>query len=169
MTLQANGPAMGEPDLLPERSPVSRALRLGATLGPVGYVPLAPGTAGSVVALAAWLALPHGVAWTLGVLGPLALFAVCAAGEVARAREMADPPEVVIDEAMGMFCALALAPPGFAAAALTFAAFRAFDIVKPYPVGRLERLPGGWGIVADDVAAGLCAAAAVRLGWYLLG
>jgi phosphatidylglycerophosphatase A len=169
VTLRAKGAATAEPDLRSDRFHVSRALRLGATLGPVGYVPLAPGTAGSVVALAAWLALPHGAGWTLGVLGPLAVFAVCAAGEVARAREVADPPEVVIDEAIGMLCALALAPAGRAAAALTFVAFRAFDIVKPYPVRRLERLPGGWGIVADDVAAGLWAAAAVRLTWYFLG
>jgi len=167
--LRADGAAVAEPDRLRDRSAASRALRLGATLGPVGYVPLAPGTAGSLVALAAWLALAPGAAWTLGVLCPLAAFAVFAAGEVARVRGMADPPEVVIDEAVGMLVCLVFAPPGLAAAILAFAAFRILDIAKPFPVRQVERLPGGWGIVADDGVAGCYAGAAVRLGWYLLG
>jgi phosphatidylglycerophosphatase A len=62
-----------------------------------------------------------------------------------------------------------LAPAGLAGAVAAFAAFRAFDVIKPFPVNRLERLPGGWGIVADDLAAALYAAAAVRLVWMVLG
>jgi phosphatidylglycerophosphatase A len=104
----------------------------------------------------------------LGSLLPLAALGVAAAGEAARDRRTADPPEVVIDEGIGMLLALALGPPGITAALLTFGAFRVFDIVKPYPVRHLERLPGGWGIVADDVAAALYAAAAVRLIWAVL-
>jgi phosphatidylglycerophosphatase A len=104
----------------------------------------------------------------LGSLLPLAALGVAAAGEAARDRRTADPPEVVIDEGIGMLLALALGPSGVTAALLTFGAFRVFDIVKPYPVRHLERLPGGWGIVADDVAAALYAAAAVRLIWAAL-
>jgi phosphatidylglycerophosphatase A len=102
------------------------------------------------------------------LLLPLAALGVAAAGEVARARRMEDPPEVVIDEAIGMLLALALVPAGIFASLLTFGAFRVFDILKPIPVRHLERLPGGWGIVADDVAAALYAAAVVRLMWAVL-
>jgi phosphatidylglycerophosphatase A len=144
-------------------------LHMAATLGPVGYAPVAQGTAASFLAGVIWLALAPVPRWMLGLLIPLAALGVSAAGEVARDRRKADPPEVVIDEAIGMLLALALGPAGMTAALLTFGAFRVFDIVKPFPVRHLERLPGGWGIVADDVAAALYAAAAVRLIWVVLG
>lgn len=141
-----------------------------ATLGPVGRVPLAPGTAGSLVALIAWIAAAPSAGWAMGILvGGLGLLGVAAAGDVARELRHADPSEVVIDEVVGMWLTLALVPAGVLAAAVGFAAFRAFDVSKPFPLRRLERLPGGWGIVADDVAAALYAAAAVRLAWMALG
>jgi len=149
--------------------PFVRLLHVAATLGPVGYFPVAPGTAASVVAGVVWLGLAPVPIWALGLLVPLAALAVAAAGGVAQRQGVADPPEVVIDEVLGMLLALVLAPAGIASAALTFLTFRAFDIVKPFPVRRLERLSGGWGIVADDVAAGLYAAGAVRLVWAVLG
>jgi phosphatidylglycerophosphatase A len=145
-----------------------RMLHMAATLGPVGYAPVAQGTAASLIAGVIWLALAPVPRWMLGLLIPLAALGVAAAGAVARDRRTADPPEVVIDEAIGMLLALALGPAGLTAALLTFGAFRVFDIVKPFPVRHLERLPGGWGIVADDVAAALYAAAAVRLIWIVL-
>ena len=147
-----------------------RLLRVVATLGPVGRVPVAPGTAGSLVTLLLWAALSPARGWMLwAVLCVLALAAVAAAGQAARALGRADPPEVVIDEVIGMATALSLGPPGMAAAVLAFAAFRAFDVAKPFPVRQAEHLPGGWGIVADDVVAGLYAAAAVRAAWWLTG
>ena len=148
--------------------PFVRMLHVAATLGPVGYAPVAPGTAGSFVAGVVWLVLAPVPSWRLGFLFPLAVLGVVAAGEVARDRRAIDPPEVVIDEALGMLLALALAPAGITAAVLTFAAFRVFDIVKPFPVVHLEQLPGGWGIVADDLASALYAAAAVRCIWVVL-
>jgi len=148
--------------------PAARMLHFAATLGPVGYAPVAQGTAASLVAGVVWMALAPVPRWMLGLLLPLAALGVAAAGEVARDRRMADPPEVVIDEVIGMLLALALVPAGMTACLLTFGAFRVFDILKPIPVRHLERLPGGWGIVADDVAAGLYAAAVVRLMWAVL-
>ncbi len=146
-----------------------RMLCLLATLGPVGRVPVAPGTAGSLMALGAWLALRLSGGWgTWAILAALGLLAVAAGGEAARAVGVADPPEVVIDEVVGMGVALALAPGGLWAAFAAFAAFRVLDVAKPFPVQWLERLPGGWGIVADDVAAALYASAAVRLIWLTL-
>ena len=153
----------------PGDHPLYRLLHLVATLGPVGYVPFAPGTAASLLAAAAWLAVGPAPGWMSVFLFPLALFGVAAAGEVARCEEKADPPEVVIDEVVGMAVALALAPAGLWAALGAFAAFRVLDVAKPFPIQWLERLPGGWGIVADDVAAGLAAGLAVRLAWALVG
>lgn len=153
-----------------ERSALRAALRGIATLGPVGRVPVAPGTAGSLVAAVAWLAAAPSMGWPAWILlGGLGLLGVVAAGDVARAVGTADPSEVVIDEVVGMWLTLVLVPAGFPTAVVAFAAFRAFDVIKPFPVRQLERLPGGWGLVADDLAAALYAAAAVRLLWMEVG
>lgn len=163
----AEDPPAGE---APASSAADRVLRGLATLGPVGHLPVAPGTAGSLVGLAAWLAVVPAVGWVPWILPwGIALMGVAASERVARSEPGADPPEVVIDEVAGMSLALALVPAGVAAGLAAFAAFRIFDIVKPFPADRLERLPGGWGIVADDLAAALYAAAVVRLGWVALG
>ncbi len=136
-----------------------------------GYAPLAPGTAGSLCAWAiAWfLVHRHGVpAWALAVaavaLTPLAIWSSDAAASAFGER---DPSRVVIDEVVGQWIALAAAAdtswPQWIAA---FALFRAFDIAKPFGIRRLEGLPGGLGVVADDVAAGACAMIGVALiGW----
>src|SRR3989304_22685 len=108
--------------------PFVRLLHVAATLGPVGYFPVAPGTAASVVAGVVWLGLAPVPIWALGLLVPPAAPAV-AAGGVAQRQGVADPPEVVIDEVLGMLLALVLAPAGIASAALAFLTFRAFDIV----------------------------------------
>ncbi|MFZ5786292.1 MAG: phosphatidylglycerophosphatase A, partial [Acidobacteriota bacterium] len=78
-------------------------------------------------------------------------------------RAQSDPGPVVIDEVAGQWLALALLvaaqprPLSLGLVAGSFLLFRLFDVVKPWPIGRLERLPGGWGILADDLAAGLAA------------
>ena len=149
--------------------PLYPALHALATLGPVGYIPVAPGTAGSLVALAVWLAVAPVPAWVPLLLVPIGALGVACAGEVARFEERADPPEVVIDEVVGMALALALAPGGLWAGLAAFAAFRVLDVAKPFSIRWLERLPGGWGILADDVGAALYAAASVRLVWLALG
>jgi phosphatidylglycerophosphatase A len=75
-----------------------------------------------------------------------------------------DPGPVVLDEVVGQWLALAVlvawrpGVPGLGMLGLSFLLFRAFDVLKPWPISALERLPGGWGIVADDLAAGLAAA-----------
>jgi phosphatidylglycerophosphatase A len=90
--------------------------------------------------------------------------AVWAAGQVAEDLRQPDPPQVVIDEIAGMWFAAIGLPPTLYDVVVAFLLFRLFDVVKPAPVPRLERLPGGFGIVADDVAAGLLA----RAMWWLL-
>jgi phosphatidylglycerophosphatase A len=140
----------------------------------LGYVPKAPGTAGSLGGLA--------VAWVLhaylGVSGlGLAFFglvliapAIWAAGHVARDTGSKDPQVVVIDEVVGQWITLAGATTLNGKSWLAaFALFRLFDIWKPAPVRNLERIPGGTGIVLDDTMAGIYAALVLyAAGWFNL-
>jgi phosphatidylglycerophosphatase A len=121
--------------------------------------PLAPGTVGSAAALAiAWIfELRQGLLAVLAIAAGLT--GVWASAHAIRAYGNEDPPQVVVDEVAGMWLALSgatvLNPVSLLAG---LALFRLFDIWKPFPVRRLERLPGGYGIMADDLAAGACAA-----------
>ncbi|MFH1033727.1 MAG: phosphatidylglycerophosphatase A [Pseudomonadota bacterium] len=154
-----------------------QGLRLLVTLG-VGLWPGAPGTYASIlVAVLAWAWLILGGAplagpwYGLAGLGLTGL-AVASADRAVRLGILGpdpDPGAIVIDEAVGMLLALyGCASPGWPLWA-ALAAFRVFDIAKPWPVGWSQRLPGGWGIVADDVLAGLYALAVARLLGWLLG
>ena len=100
----------------------------------------------------------------------LALFAagVWAATTAERYFGGIDPGHVVIDEVVGMLITLAFVPVGWSAAAAGFVLFRIFDVIKPYPAGRFERLHGGLGVMADDVMAGVYANLALRLLMSLL-
>ncbi len=97
--------------------------------------------------------------------GLIALFlaAVWSAEAVAKAENRHDPSHVVIDEVMGMAVSIAFLPWTFATIAAGFVLFRIFDITKPFPARRSEKLPGGWGIVMDDVVAGIYANIVLRL------
>ena len=125
-----------------------------------GYAPIAPGTAGSAAAVVIAILLEKyaGLApWHFGVLA-LLLFApaVWAATETANARQKKDPGIVVVDEVIGQWITLAGATTlNWKSYLAAFLLFRAFDIWKPFPVRRLEALPGGLGINADDAAAGV--------------
>ena len=125
-----------------------------------GYSPKAPGTAGSIAALAIGIVL-HEYAgfgrWQFGVLAALTLIpAVWSAGVTAIAVGRKDPQIVVIDEVIGTWIALAGALAyNWKSYLAALALFRLFDIWKPPPVGQLEAVPGGWGINLDDVMAGV--------------
>jgi phosphatidylglycerophosphatase A len=143
---------------------VSLRTRAGlATALGAGYLPIAPGTFGSAVGLLLWIALPD-VVWMQ--LLAIVLVAVVGSwsGTVAEQYfKRRDPGEVVVDEVAGMMVTLALNPvAGPLWMLVAFVLFRAADIVKPFPVNRLERLPGGIGIMADDLAAGIYANLALR-------
>jgi phosphatidylglycerophosphatase A len=147
------------------RAGLAVATALGA-----GYAPKAPGTFGSAVGLLLWIVLPK-ILW----LQLLAIALVAGigswAGTVAEEHfGRHDPGEVVIDEVAGMMVTLLLNPiagPLWMLAA--FVLFRAADIVKPFPVRRFERLPGGVGIMADDLAAGVYANLALRASIWAFG
>jgi phosphatidylglycerophosphatase A len=150
-----------------------RISRLLASGFGIGFSPFAPGTVGTVatIPIAALLAstlsarpLLHGLILVLFVV-----VAVVAADFAARDAEIADPSFVVIDEIVGYLVAVAFLPFTPLVAVSAFCLFRFFDILKPPPLAQLERLPGGIGIVADDVAAGLASHVLLRLatalGW----
>ena len=122
-----------------------------------GRVPIAPGTAGSAVTAVAWFFLGGDLTtltW-LALLAAVTGVAVLTAGAEARALGREDPGPVVIDEAAGFLFTVAFLPHGLWTCLAAFVLFRILDIIKPPPARQLEALHGGWGIVLDDVAAGI--------------
>jgi phosphatidylglycerophosphatase A len=137
------------------------ALGLGSGLSPV-----APGTVGSLLAVALWLAfaqLQPGLPLQLLVLAVAIATCIWAADWAARQMALKDPGCIVSDELAGQWLALLVVPMAWPWWLAAFALFRLFDIAKPWPLPALERLPGGWGIVADDLMAGAYAAAILLL------
>jgi len=140
-----------------------------ATFFGAGRLMPGPGTWGSAGAALAWFVLARWIppAWQPGALAGLTAIAIAlgipAATRVARASGVKDPQFVVIDEVAGQWITLLFAPVAWKTVVVGFILFRGFDIVKPPPVRRLERLPEGTGIVVDDVAAGLYALAVLQL------
>ena len=142
--------------------------RVLATWFGCGYAPKGPGTVGSLGALLVAWPLRHQPSWFFALLALILLApAIWSAGSTALLVGRKDPQIVVIDEVVGQWIALAGAlryAPG--AWIVAFLLFRTFDIWKPWPVRQLERLPGGTGIVMDDVLAGVYAALVLYLaGW----
>ena len=139
------------------------AVKAIATVGFVGYVPRAPGTAGSLAGLLVGLLTapavkdPHPYPLRL-LIGVVACFFLGVVVSTRAEREFGvhDPRPVVIDECWAMWAILVAAPLLCHAWPLTvvaFGLFRAFDIAKPFPLKDLGRLPGGWGIMLDDLGA----------------
>jgi phosphatidylglycerophosphatase A len=148
------------------RGGLARAL---ATVGGLGDLLPAPGT---TVGSLAGVLLYWGTAclvpqppWVVALGGLVVLLplSIWACGAEAARRGQADPGPVVLDEVVGQWLALAVIavgqsrPPGLHELVAAFVLFRIFDIAKPWPIRKLERLPGGWGIVTDDLAAALAA------------
>lgn len=129
-----------------------------------GYSPVAPGTAGSLVGLVLWLPL----ASSPPVVSVSAMLLVTALGiwagdRTARRLQRKDPGLVVVDEIAGMWVTLMFLPLTPLSAALGFFCFRVMDVFKPWPARRFEQLPGGLGIMADDLMAGVYANLLLRL------
>ncbi len=150
-----------------------RAILLAVTGGGAGYIPGLPGTMGTLVAVPLSLGLNRIAADSLPLAVVLLVAAIyCAivlSTQGAAILKQKDPQIIVIDEIVGFLLANFLAPARLAAVLWSFFLFRFFDIVKVYPTNKLEDLPGGAGIVLDDVMAGLYALICVRvllaIGW----
>ena len=130
-----------------------------ASFGYVGFAPVAPGTVGAAAAIPFFLLLRQaGSAWLeIAVCAAIVAAGAWSAKRTEEALGVEDPGPVVIDEVVGMFVSLLFLPVTWPVIAAAFLAFRVFDIVKPWPAGRLEHVPGGWGVMADDVMAGVYA------------
>jgi len=132
-----------------------------------GYFPWAPGTAGTLVAIPLSLGLNRiaGTSLYLALLTLAAFIAVatwlCNKGE--EIFQAKDCSKIVIDEIAGFMVANFASPAGLKPAILAFLLFRFFDIIKPYPARRAERISGGIGVILDDLIAGVYAFAIVRL------
>lgn len=179
------------PVSLPRLYSVSDYLALAIATCGVGYMPIAPGTWGSAVGVALYLLLRWAtlrlvlsysradsflrfdpgtvfLAVELLVITLVTLVGIWAASRTEKLSQKKDPGKVVIDEVAGQLITLLPVPlwaggPWRVWLIVGFFLFRAFDIVKPYPVRRLEGLPAGLGIVADDLGAGAYAAVALSI------
>src|SRR5438132_13748998 len=144
-----------------------------ATAAGAGFVPKAPGTAGSVVGVAIYLALSRA---GRGAYFPhvIIFFFIVGIWASSRVEHMwgHDAQRIVIDEVVGQMITFGIAAGRYSLSAsyiaLGFGLFRLFDIVKPFPVRHLERFKGGLGIIMDDVGAGLYALAVLTLVRYML-
>lgn len=161
-------PFMGNPDIALSmlKHPVHCcALGFGS-----GLAPRAPGTAGSLVGLLIYLAvmsLPLPVYLVVVIVVVITGIAIC--GYTARVLNTHDHPAIVWDEIAGMLITLIMAPPGWLWALAGFVMFRAFDILKPWPIKAIDKgVGGGLGIMLDDVLAGIFALICLQTIHYLL-
>ena len=205
LTTKESSDELNPPVVVPasEIAPPKRRRTIGdyvalaiATCG-VGYIPIAPGTWGSLVGVGIYVLLTR---WTLQVsfaalkgsdfllawhdVGTsvlvicvlllvvivLSMVGIWAASRAERLFGRKDPGAVVIDEVVGQLVTFAFVPPLFLGGpsypfkiVIGFVLFRTFDIVKPYPIRQLEKLPSGLGIVIDDIAAGFYAGTALAI------
>ncbi len=143
--------------------------RVIATFFGLGFFPLAPGTAASLTVVLLYKFCLSRLPWPYVLLLLFLLTILGVISSTAYSRELGeeDPRKNVVDEACGQLFVLFLVPPTWAALAISFALFRFFDIVKPYPVSKAERLPEGWGIMADDFVAAVMAKIILHLYLYL--
>jgi len=149
---------------------VTRLAVFIATVAFCGYAPVAPGTFGSAAGLVVYL-----IVWRtrsplieVGLIAATVVLGVWSATLAERYFGGTDPGPVVIDEVLGMLLTLAFIPVGLSGALAGFVLFRIFDVIKPFPADRLERLHGGLGIMADDAMAGIYANLGLRLVMWLV-
>jgi phosphatidylglycerophosphatase A len=136
-----------------------------------GLVPWAPGTAGTLAAIPLYLLLrPLPLVWYLVVLAALVAIGVWACGKTERESGAHDPGAIVWDEVLGFLLTMTAAPAGWVWVLIGFALFRLFDILKPWPIRLLDRrVPGGLGVVLDDLLAGLMALVLLQAAAWVWG
>jgi len=146
------------------KNKIDNISKLIATFFGVGYLPLIPGTFGSVVGVIVYYFLQmheyifYSVLFLLIMVG----FWACGRAEIVFGKK--DPQSIVIDEVVGVMIAFILVPFTWINAVIVFILFRIMDVAKPYPIRKLENLPGGFGIMADDIVAGIYANIIFQLG-----
>ena len=139
--------------------------KLTASFFGVGYVPVAPGTLASAIIVLLYKFILHRLSWPFYLLLFFGLFVcgVFVSDAFSRMVKREDPRTVVIDEAAGQLLALFLLNPQWTLCAANFVLFRLFDIIKPFPIKRVETFPRGFGIMLDDIVAAIFAGILVNL------
>ncbi len=141
-----------------------KILKLIATLGPVGYSPVAPGTAGTAIAaILCYILAPSEM--TVALILPLTfIIGVIASSKTEQLLNEKDSSHIVIDEVGGYMVSILFLPSEVKVLLLAFLLFRFFDILKPFPIRSIERqLSGGLGVMVDDIIAGVYANLILRL------
>lgn len=152
-------------------SMADRLILLLATGLGLGYAPRAPGTVGSLwgpLMMWGWQQAGWSPWWVIAPIVGLQAVGIPLCGRAAELLGVKDPGAVVFDEIAAFAVVFAIVPVTLISAVTGFLWFRLFDILKPWPVSRMDRLSGGVGIMADDVAAGVYAAAALWCTMWLL-
>jgi phosphatidylglycerophosphatase A len=139
------------------------------SFGYIGFFPFAPGTVGSAAGVAVYLVTRPSAGPYFDALVIAILFAagVILTPPCEEDLGCTDPGPIVIDEVMGLLLTLFMIPVGWRGILLGFLLFRALDVVKPFPARRLERLHGGFGVMADDAMAAVYANLVLRGAWYV--
>ena len=123
----------------------------------VGYLPLAPGTWGSIFAILLWWVFLKDLSTFIFCIIIVVLFftGIVVSNTIINHNQDNDPSYVIIDELVGQWIALLIIPDGYYNILIIFVLFRFFDIIKPWPIRYFEQLPKGLGVMSDDVVAGL--------------
>ena len=146
-----------------------RLALLVCSVGYIGFFPIAPGTVGSAAGLVFYWVLREGgvLRFELAIIISLFVAGVALTKPCEEDLRCVDPGPIVIDEVMGMLITLFMIPVGWGGLLLGFVLFRALDVTKPFPARRFERLPGGFGVMADDAMAAVYANLLLRGAVYL--
>ncbi|MFQ5602176.1 MAG: phosphatidylglycerophosphatase A [bacterium] len=145
---------------------ISRVIATGFFFG---YAPFFPGTMGSFLGLFLYWIIPGSEKiYFLGFIALTFLVGVWAASEVEKQTSVNDNQIIVIDEVVGTFITFILFEKKIIWLAIGFILFRLFDIVKIFPAKNTERLPRGWGVMMDDVVAGIYSAVSLRLIFFIV-
>ncbi len=143
-----------------------RLQKIVATAGGIGYLPIAPGTWAAGIAAVFWFYFNNSISGSYNIQLLLTVIVIAAgiyyAGKILSENEK-DPSYIVIDEVAGLFVTLIFIPPTFYNVLLGFILFRFFDIVKPLGVRTMEKYPQGWGIMLDDILAGIYSNVVIRV------
>lgn len=143
--------------------------KLIATFFGLGYFPLAPGTLTSFIVVLIYKFYLHEITWPFHLIIFFFLFFIgtFTSSQLSSASKNKDPRSIVIDEAAGQYLALFQLSHSWFPLLLSFFLFRLFDIIKPFPIKRVEAFPEGWGIMLDDLVAALFAGIIIQV-YFLL-
>lgn len=128
-----------------------------ATFFGIGYLPVMPGTFGSIAGVAIYYFLAKHEYVFYGLLFLLIMLGFGACGRAENAFKRKDPRSIVIDEVVGVMIAFILVPVTWINIIIVFVLFRLIDIFKPFPIRKIEKVPGSFGIMLDDIVAGFYA------------